>query len=364
MTRPLPTEDVDGPVVLADRYELQELLGRGGMAEVHAAYDRSLGRTVAVKLLPADRRGDGSDSRRLQDEARAAASLSHPNAVAVHDVGTSPQGVFVVMEHLRGTTWREELAARTRLPESEIVEAAATVCDALAAAHERGIVHRDVNPGNVMVLDDGTVKLMDFGIARAGTAPNLTGTGVVIGTAAYMSPEQVRDEELDGRSDVYSLGCTLYELVTGEVPWDGGSSVEVASARLGGRLRAPRKAYPGVSRDMETVVLRALTADRTRRPDARELAVALRALAAAVAAGRPVPEATRNIPGGAGAETEVIAADDADDLDDLDDLAEADAPSAEGPPVALGMRRAGLVLVVVGVVAIVVAIVLAFLVTR
>ncbi len=365
----MTTEDLDGPVVLGDRYELCELLGRGGMAEVHKARDRMLGRTVAVKLLPAERRDDNIDTRRLQDEARAAASLNHPNAVAVHDVGSSPHGVFVVMEHLVGRTWRDELARRGRLSEADVVEPGAAVCDALAAAHDLGIVHRDVNPGNVMILSDGVAKLMDFGIARAGAAsPELTATGVVIGTAAYMSPEQVRDRPLDGRSDVYSLGCTLYELLTGQLPFGGTSSVEVASARLRESPPPPRRLTRDVSPGMEELVMRALAPEPARRPDARAMAAALRALASSDAdrsapsasdpAGShrsrhdaPAPDegTTTRIPGGKGA---------ARATGSLDDLPDAHPPSAEGPAVATGMRRLGWVLVALGIAALVAAVVL------
>lgn len=278
MRAQVSTDVGDGTArVLADRYELRGLIGRGGMAEVHRALDRALGRTVAVKLLPAERRGDAEYGGRLRDEARAAAVIDHPHVVAVHDVGFSDGEVFVVMECVVGRTLREELADRRRLPADEAASVLVPVCEALAAAHDRGIVHRDVNPGNVMRCADGTVKLMDFGIARIHDVEGFTGTGVVMGTAAYLSPEQVRCEPLDGRSDIYAVGCTLYELLTGQLPFRGHSSVEVASQRLHEPPVPPRELAPDLSADLEAVVLRALALEPAQRHrDARELGDDLR----------------------------------------------------------------------------------------
>ncbi|MEJ2859976.1 protein kinase domain-containing protein [Actinomycetospora flava] len=270
------------PRVLADRYELLGLIGRGGMAEVHRAVDRELGRTVAVKLLPSEFRGDAEYGGRLRDEARAAAVIDHPHVVAVHDVGASGGGeVFVVMELVEGRTVRDELRDRGRLPAEEAAALLVPVCEALAAAHERGVVHRDVNPGNVMRCTDGTVKLMDFGIARVADVEGFTSSGVVVGTAAYLSPEQVRCDPLDGRSDVYAVGCTLYELLTGHVPFRGPSSVEVASQRLRESPVPPRELVRDLSPDLDAVVLRALALEPAmRHHDARELADDLRRFAA------------------------------------------------------------------------------------
>ena len=385
MTRPEPAHESWGeapprPTVLADRYELDGLIGRGGMAEVHRAHDRALGRIVAVKLLPVSRADDDDDARRLQEEARAAAAINHANAVAVHDVGSSPRGVFVVMEHLQGRTWREMIEEQGRLPEADVVPAAAALCDALAVAHRLGVVHRDVSPANVMITDDGVPKLMDFGIARAGTPERITATGVVIGTAAYMSPEQVRDQELDGRSDVYSLGCTLYELLTGRTPFGGRGSVETAAARLREAPRPLRQVDSTVSAGVERVVLAALARDREDRPDATALGQALRGLLARTNGtvpedadptrriGRSTTESmategigfagpharTRSMthPGGA------APADRAHD----DELAAGGpggaAPSADGPHPAGRMRVAGTLLVGLGLLVVVALVVL------
>ncbi|WP_116710345.1 DUF6777 domain-containing protein [Actinomycetospora cinnamomea] len=270
------------PRVLAGRYELRGLIGRGGMAEVHRALDRELGRTVAVKLLPAEHRGDAEFGGRLRDEARAAAVIDHPHVVAVYDVGFADGGeVFVVMEWVDGRTLREELRERGRLPVDEAAAVLVPVCEALAAAHERGVVHRDVNPANIMRCRDGTVKLMDFGIARVGNVEGVTGSGVVMGTAAYLSPEQVRCDPLDGRSDLYAVGCTLYELLTGQVPFRGPSAVEVASRRLHEPPVPPRELERDLSPELDAVVLRALALDPARRhQNAHELADDLRRSAA------------------------------------------------------------------------------------
>ena len=290
--------------VLKDRYELRELIGRGGMAEVHRAVDLELGRTVAVKLLPAEHRGDAEFGGRLRDEARAAASIDHPAVVAVHDVGFAGGDsgeVFVVMECVDGRTLRQELQARGRLDPGEATAVLVPVCEALAAAHDRGIVHRDVNPGNIMRCHDGPVKLMDFGIARVADVEGFTGTGVVMGTAAYLSPEQVRGQPLDGRSDLYAVGCTLYELLTGQPPFRGPSSVEVASRRLRESPVPPREIVRDLSPDLDAVVLRALAMEPAmRHHDARELANDLRRFAAADPVARTEVMAGQPGPGGGG----------------------------------------------------------------
>ncbi|GAA4839475.1 hypothetical protein GCM10023201_31430 [Actinomycetospora corticicola] len=339
MTRPYTSshDGAAGPVVLGDRYELVELLGRGGMAEVHRALDRDLGRVVAVKLLPEDRRDDHTDARRLRDEARAAAVLSHPHVVAVHDVGSSPHGVYVVMELITGRTWGDTVREQGQPGLVEAARVGAMVASALAHAHEQGIVHRDVNPNNVMLLDDGTPKLMDFGIAKTENVPGLTETGKVVGTVAYMSPEQVRGERLDGRSDVYSLGCSLYELLTGRPPFAGVGAAEVAAQRLRQPPTPLRQITPSVPIGFEDVVLRAMALDARDRPDAATLSRSLDDLADRYAAPPPQESAT-----------EVIDAHPDGGSDRTDDAAP---PSPETPSRGSGLRTAGVLLVVLGVLA-------------
>jgi serine/threonine protein kinase len=352
VTRPYTADD--GPaerspdrIVLGERYELVELLGRGGMAEVYRAHDRSLGRVVAVKLLPPDRRHDDTESLRLQDEARAGAGLSHPHVIAVHDVGVSPHGVYVVMELLDGRTWRDELQEQRRLSETDVARVGSAVASALAHAHARGIVHRDVNPSNVMLLADGTPKLMDFGIAKIEDLPGLTESGRVVGTAAYVSPEQARGEWLDGRSDVYSLGCTLYEALTGATPFRGAGSADVASARLREPPVPPRQVLPTISVGMDDVVLRAMALDPRDRPDAAAMAAALTDLAQR-------SEDRGRHPVGAEDGTEVLDAAQRS-TEGFDAATEVDAPPpADAAPPYPALRRAGIALVLVGVLALVV----------
>jgi len=352
---PEPPPGARGARVLGGRYELRGLIGRGGMAEVHRGYDLELGREVAVKLLPAEHRGDPEHGARLRDEARAAASIHHANVVAVHDVGMVGDEVFVVMENVEGRTLREELRDRGRMPEADAAGVLVPVCEALAAAHDRGIVHRDVNPGNIMICSDGTVKLMDFGIARVADVEGFTGTGVVVGTAAYLSPEQVRCEPLDGRSDVYAVGCTLYELVTGETPFSGPSAVEIAARRLRESPRPPRQIVRTVSADLDSVVMRSMALERAmRHHDARELADDLRRFRVAPEArpGARTPSAadrTEKIgPGGGTVQSRP---------DSLPD----DGPGAGEHEPWTVVRRIGIALVAIAVVALLVALALVLL---
>src|SRR6266545_4884708 len=216
------------PLLLGDRYEVGRLLGAGGMAEVFEGRDRLLARRVAIKVLLAEFAQDPSFLVRFKREAQAAASLSHPNIVAVYDTGVEGATNFIVMEYVEGRTLRDLLRIGGPPPPDRAAGIAADACGALAAAHARGLIHRDVKPANVMLTGDGTVKVMDFGIARATTSEPITQTHAVIGTAQYISPEQVEGREVDARSDLYSLGCMLYEMLTGRVPFSGESPIAIA----------------------------------------------------------------------------------------------------------------------------------------
>ena len=218
--------------LLGGRYELGETLGIGGMAEVFRGRDVRLGRDVAVKMLRPDLARDPSFQARFRREAQSAASLNHPAIVAVYDTGedngvTTP---YIVMEYVEGRTLREVLQTEGRLLPQRALEIVADVCAALEYSHRAGIIHRDIKPANVMLTPSGAVKVMDFGIARAVTdaSPTMTQTAAVIGTAQYLSPEQARGEHVDARSDLYSTGCLLYELLTGRPPFVGDSPVAVA----------------------------------------------------------------------------------------------------------------------------------------
>ncbi len=266
----------DGSRILAGRYEVGELIGRGGMAEVHIGYDRRLGRTVAIKILRSDLARDPSFLNRFRREAQAAAALNHPAIVAVYDTGedvvTEPTGVvahlpFIVMEYVEGHTVRDILRDGAAVPIDEAVEITAGVLSALEYSHHAGIVHRDIKPANVMLTPTGAVKVMDFGIARAvaDSAATMTQTQAVIGTAQYLSPEQARGETVDSRSDLYSTGCLLFELLTGRPPFTGDSPVAVAYQHVRENPPAPSSVASDVPDALDRVVLKSLAKDRDAR---------------------------------------------------------------------------------------------------
>jgi eukaryotic-like serine/threonine-protein kinase len=250
--------------ILADRYELGRLIGRGGMAEVYAARDRLLDREVAVKVLRERFREDASFTARFNDEARNVARLAHPNLVVVFDTGVDADQPFIVMERIHGRTLQQALDAGG-LTEDRGLQVAADVCGALGYAHRNLLVHRDVKPGNIMLADDGSVKVTDFGIARAMSDETVTATAAVLGTAAYLSPEQAQGRRVDARSDLYSLGVVLYELLTGKVPFSGDSAVSVALQHVRASPEPPRRLVPTVSKAAETIALRLLEKDPDKR---------------------------------------------------------------------------------------------------
>ncbi|WP_448614892.1 Stk1 family PASTA domain-containing Ser/Thr kinase [Modestobacter sp. URMC 112] len=259
------------PSVLGERYEIGGVLGRGGMAEVHRGRDLRLGREVAVKVLRQDLARDPSSQVRFRREAQAAASLNHPAIVAVYDTGedrtTTGATPYIVMEYVEGETLRDVLRREGRLSPERAMSLAADICAALDFSHRNGIVHRDVKPGNVMITPQGTVKVMDFGIARAvsDSAATMTSTAAVIGTAQYLSPEQARGEGVDARSDVYSAGCLLYELATGTPPFTGDSPVAVAYQHVREDPRTPSSINPQVPPELDAILLKAMSKNPANR---------------------------------------------------------------------------------------------------
>lgn len=251
--------------LLGGRYEVRSLIGRGGMAEVYEAMDRLLARRVAVKVVRDALVADGRLLARFRREARAAASLSHPNIVAVHDTGMEGDLPFLVMELVPGRSLAEISWDQAPLPPHRAATIAEQIAAALAYAHARGIVHRDVSPGNVMVTPGGDVKVLDFGIARVLSWTPVTGSPTRHGTAAYLSPEQARGGEADERSDVYALGAVLYEMLTGRPPFEGDGAVGIAYRHLHEEPVSPRALVDGIPPALDRAVMRCLAKD----PDAR-----------------------------------------------------------------------------------------------
>jgi eukaryotic-like serine/threonine-protein kinase len=258
------------PQHLSDRYELGDILGFGGMSEVHLARDQRLHRDVAVKVLRADLARDPSFYLRFRREAQNAAALNHPAIVAVYDTGEAetPNGPlpYIVMEYVEGVTLRDIVHTEGPMEPRRAIEVIADACQALNFSHQHGIIHRDVKPANIMISNAGAVKVMDFGIARAlADASSVTQTAAVIGTAQYLSPEQARGEKVDARSDVYSLGCVLYEILTGEPPFVGDSPVAVAYQHVREDPVPPSQRHEGISPELDAVVLKALAKNPENR---------------------------------------------------------------------------------------------------
>jgi eukaryotic-like serine/threonine-protein kinase len=246
------------PQVLLDRYEVGRLLGAGGMAEVFEGRDRLLARRVAIKVPLSQQARDPEFAQRFRREAQAAASLSHPGVVAVYDTGSEDGTHFIVMEFVDGRTLKDVIRAEGPLYPDRAAEICADVCNALVAAHARGLIHRDIKPGNVMLTPDGKVKVMDFGIARATTSETITQTAAVVGTAQYISPEQAQGQAVDYRSDLYSLGCCLYEMLTGTVPFTGATPVAIAYRHVREDPTPPRQLNPDVPAALEAICLKAM----------------------------------------------------------------------------------------------------------
>jgi eukaryotic-like serine/threonine-protein kinase len=270
------------------RYRIMRKLGAGGMADVYLAEDQELGRRVAIKILNSRHGNDDQFIERFRREAKNAAALNHPNIVSIYDRGEAEDTYYIAMEFLDGRSLKELIVGRGAAPINVAIEYARQILSALRFAHRHGIVHRDIKPHNVLVDGEGRVKVTDFGIARAGTS-QMTETGSIVGTAQYLSPEQARGGEVDPRSDLYSLGVVLYELLTGKTPFDGETPVEIAMKHLSTAPKPPSKLRPEIPPELDKVVLRALA----KSPDDRyQSADEMEADLDRVARGAPVSAAT------------------------------------------------------------------------
>ncbi|MFF2143873.1 protein kinase [Kitasatospora sp. NPDC058190] len=276
---------------LNGRYELVEILGVGGMATVWRGVDRVLGRQVAVKVLNGGLADDPRFAERFSREAQHAAMLVHPRIVMVFDSGVDQGTPFIVMELVQGRSLAAVLAQQPQLPVERAVGIAAAVCEALTVAHAAELVHRDIKPGNIMITDDGGVKVVDFGIARAGSSNNLTQTASVLGTAAYLSPEQATASTLDGRTDLYAVGCVLTEMLTGETPFTAETPVAIAFKHVSEQPLPPSVRRPGLPPALDAAVLRLLAKNPAERPaDAAAARAELLGTVPGLAVGDPTAE--------------------------------------------------------------------------
>lgn len=274
--------------IIAGRYELGELIGRGGMAEVHSGVDTRLGRTVAIKLLKADLAADSSFEIRFRQEAQASARMAHPTIVRVYDAGdevtldeygTERHLPYIIMELVTGDVLRDILRQR-RLTQQEAIFYATGILTALEFSHAAGVIHRDIKPANVMITQSNAVKVMDFGIARAvsDSSATLAHTNGIVGTAQYFSPEQAKGETVDSRTDLYSTGVLLYEMLTGKPPFTGETAVSVAYQHVSENAPAPSSINPAISQAIDSVVMKALAKDKNARfQNASEFRAALTA---------------------------------------------------------------------------------------
>src|SRR5664279_53890 len=277
------------------RYVIKRKLGSGGMAIVYLAEDQELGRLVALKLLDDRHASDEQFVERFRREAQSAAGLNHPNIVSIFDRGHAAGTYYIAMEYLDGRTLKELLVRNGPTPIPIAIDYARQILGGLAFAHRNGIIHRDIKPHNIVVGSDGRLKVTDFGIARSG-ASQMTEAGSIVGTAQYLSPEQARGAAVDPRSDLYSLGIVLYEMLTGKVPFTGDTPVEIAMKHLSEIPEPPSTLRPEISHDLDAVVMRALAKDPDQRyGSAEEMDAELARVARGLAVSRETEEAMTQV---------------------------------------------------------------------
>src|SRR5580765_3000223 len=286
--------------VFDGRYLIERKLGSGGMADVYLAEDQELGRLVALKLLDDRHASDDQFVERFRREAQSAAGLNHPNIVSIFDRGRAEGTYYIAMEYLDGRTLKELLVRNGPTPIPIAIDYTRQILGAIAFAHRNGIVHRDIKPHNIVVRKDGRLKVTDFGIARSG-ASQMTEAGSIVGTAQYLSPEQARGAPVDARSDLYSLGIVIYEMLTGKVPFTGDAPVEIAMKHLTAVPEPPSKLRPDIPHDLDAIVMRAMAKEPEQRyGSAEEMAADLARVAGGVAVSQETEEAMTQVLSGAG----------------------------------------------------------------
>jgi len=257
---------------ISDRYQIIKAIGEGGMANVYLAYDTILDRNVAVKVLRGDLAGDEKFVRRFQREALSASSLSHPNIVEVYDVGEDNGQYYIVMEYVEGKHLKNLIKKRGKLTTSEVIDIMLQITDGMSVAHDSYIIHRDIKPQNIMILENGLVKIMDFGIAMAMNSTQLTQTNSVMGSVHYLPPEQASGKGATLQSDIYSMGIVMYELLTGSLPYRGDNAVEIALKHLKEPLPSIREKLPNIPQSIENIIIKSTAKNpKNRYTDAREM---------------------------------------------------------------------------------------------
>ena len=257
---------------ISDRYEIIKSIGEGGMANVYLAYDILLKRNVAIKVLRGDLSQDEKFIRRFQREAISSSSLSHPNIVEMYDVGEDNGTYYIVMEYVEGKTLKQLLKRRGTLTITEVIDIMLQLTDGISCAHESYIIHRDLKPQNIMIKDDGRIKITDFGIAMALNSTQLTQTNSVMGSVHYLPPEQASGKGSTIKSDIYSMGIMFFELLTGKLPFKGDNAVEIALKHMKDEIPSVRKINPEIPQSIENIILKATAKNpKNRYDDVREM---------------------------------------------------------------------------------------------